>query len=237
MNAVIASFILFSSLCAFSQEKSADKSPDLSWKDGWLEHGRELKKNALDEKGQWILGIGTGLVLLAVPFDDDVFRHMQDDDNKLDRKTAEFGSKLGGGVPTGVIALGQLLLDRDNGIAHTEALVYASLTHNITKFIVQRRRPDRPQRESFPSGHTANAFAAATSLAYAYGWPVGMPAYALSVLVGLSRMSDGVHFTSDILGGALIGVFWGHATRRGSASTMQPYFDLQRGVIGWEWKF
>jgi undecaprenyl-diphosphatase len=58
---------------------------------------------------------------------------------------------------------------------------------------------------SFPSGHATTAFAAATFLAL---WRprLAMPALTLATLVGLSRVSLGSHFPSDVLAGALLGI-------------------------------
>jgi undecaprenyl-diphosphatase len=58
---------------------------------------------------------------------------------------------------------------------------------------------------SFPSGHTAASFAAATSLATFY--PAAAPlVYALATGVGLSRVHLGHHFPSDVTAGAIIGI-------------------------------
>lgn len=63
----------------------------------------------------------------------------------------------------------------------------------------------RPVDHSFPSGHTASSFAAATALAFFY--PRAAPlAYALATGVGVSRVHLGVHFPSDAAVGGLIGV-------------------------------
>lgn len=59
---------------------------------------------------------------------------------------------------------------------------------------------------SFPSGHTAEAFANATSLTLiTHKWYVAVPAYAWAGLVGYSRLYLGVHYPADILGGAILG--------------------------------
>ena len=57
---------------------------------------------------------------------------------------------------------------------------------------------------SFPSGHTAVSFAAATAI-YAINRKWGIAAYAFAVLMGFSRLYLGVHFPLDVLGGALVG--------------------------------
>ena len=58
--------------------------------------------------------------------------------------------------------------------------------------------------DSFPSAHTAFAFAIATFVYY-YSKSTGVVLFFLALLVGVSRVYVGVHFPLDILVGALIG--------------------------------
>jgi undecaprenyl-diphosphatase len=63
----------------------------------------------------------------------------------------------------------------------------------------------RPPDHSFPSGHTASSFAAATALAIFY--PKAAPvAYTVATAVGVSRVHLGVHFPSDAAVGGVIGI-------------------------------
>lgn len=58
---------------------------------------------------------------------------------------------------------------------------------------------------SFPSGHAAFFFALATGVFfYRRGW--GFLFYAAALLISFSRVAAGVHWTSDILGGAVVGI-------------------------------
>lgn len=61
------------------------------------------------------------------------------------------------------------------------------------------------RQRSFPSGHAATAFAAATILAFLYGtwFSIG---FFPAALVAYSRVYMGVHFPFDVFAGALLGV-------------------------------
>lgn len=61
--------------------------------------------------------------------------------------------------------------------------------------------------KSFPSGHTSLAFSAAASLSIqCKKWYVTVPAYIWAASVGYSRIYLGVHYPSDVLGGAAVGI-------------------------------
>ncbi|NLT63663.1 MAG: phosphatase PAP2 family protein [Clostridiales bacterium] len=57
---------------------------------------------------------------------------------------------------------------------------------------------------SFPSGHSSSSFAAALALTLAFGRK-GALSYIPAVLIAFSRCYVGVHYPSDVLGGALVG--------------------------------
>lgn len=81
---------------------------------------------------------------------------------------------------------------------------------NGVKYSVKEMRPDGTTRNSFPSGHTATAFMAATILHKEYGltrspwYSVG--AYSLATVTGVMRSLNNRHWISDIMVGAGIGI-------------------------------
>lgn len=94
-------------------------------------------------------------------------------------------------------------------------LMTSLICDGLLKNLIQRQRPfinhtltpliAKPTSYSMPSGHAATSFAAATILSHFY------PQYApwfflLASLVALSRVYVGVHFMSDVVVGALLGI-------------------------------
>jgi undecaprenyl-diphosphatase len=62
---------------------------------------------------------------------------------------------------------------------------------------------------SFPSGHATTSFCLATVIAMRYP-KLRYPIFILAIIVALSRPYVGVHYPSDILIGAVLGIFIGY---------------------------
>ena len=86
----------------------------------------------------------------------------------------------------------------------------------IIKSLVNRLRPCQidetvslivmiPFDSSFPSGHTLNGITAAVTLMF-IDKRMGIPALVLAILIAFSRMYNFMHFPTDVLVGALLGV-------------------------------
>lgn len=109
------------------------------------------------------------------------------------------------------------LANRSAILIKGELLMLGSV--NLLKNATHQLRPDGSGYNSFPSGHTAQAFAAATFLSEEYKdrlpW---MPyaAYGMASSVGLMRMANNRHYVSDVLLGAGLGIlsmkaaYWTH---------------------------
>ena len=67
-----------------------------------------------------------------------------------------------------------------------------------------------PDSASFPSGHSATAFAAAVAVALVYP-RLGRPLLALAAVVAVSRVYLGVHYVLDVAAGTLLGIAVGIA--------------------------
>jgi membrane-associated phospholipid phosphatase len=105
--------------------------------------------------------------------------------------------------------------------AATMAVVY------ILKPTIDRTRPNGGS-QSFPSGHTASAFAGAAFLQLRYGWAWGAPAYAAATFVGYSRVHVKAHWTTDVLAGGALGIAGNLVfTRRFHKVVVQPVAGRQ----------
>ena|SRR3989344_3015962 len=88
----------------------------------------------------------------------------------------------------------------------------------IIRFFYHRPRPflDLPVYQlltenswSFPSGHATFFFALATAV-YLYHKKLGIIFFIATILMTASRVIAGIHYPSDIIGGALIGIIVAH---------------------------
>jgi len=163
-----------------------------------------------------ILGFG-GVTALAVhTYDESVNSHLSGS------KSFFYPGKLLGSAPgLAVLSLGTYAFGRatDNRtVSHLgmdllrSAAVSGALTYAV-KLSVRRHRPAGGGFKccSFPSGHASSTFALASVLWRHLGWKAAVPTYTVATYVALSRLHEDVHFLSDVVFGAAIGIVSGRA--------------------------
>lgn len=132
-------------------------------------------------------------------------------------------SKLWFGIAGGLALFGGRR-GRRAAVEGVIAIGVASLLANqVVKPVVVRGRPTReddqvvdrvvrmPASRSFPSGHTASAFAFTAAVSNVIP-PLSFPLSLVATAVGYSRVHTGVHFPADVLFGSVLGAASGETT-------------------------
>lgn len=205
------------------------------------------------ERQDWLLAGGlTGLIAGVSILDGNIKTEAQEGRTKnLDRFTKQaqrFGAEYSFLLLGGFEAYGYWARDpRAKAVAMdgvTASIIATGIIAPVLKFAVGRVRPARAtstfefrpfsKSDSFPSGHTTQAFAVASVIAAHYDqWWVQGAAYGLAGLVGYSRIQQNAHFTSDVVAGAIIGTVVGraivhrHERPKPGAFALSPYFGAR----------
>ena len=162
--------------------------------------------------------------------------------------------------PTGILALLLLLAQRLrlSRLAHATvavlvvrlgllfwAVAIPGLITDVVKALVGRARPKfvhaagdlafdpltlKAAAQSFPSGHTTVAFAAAVALG-TFLPRLRIPLFGLALLIGLSRIVLRVHYPSDAIGGAFIGTVFATVVIRAFAARRLSLAVTSDGLI------
>ncbi len=175
-----------------------------------------------------IVSTGAALAALATTFEDPGAMARFLDRSPWD-KPADVGNVYGNGLllSSGATALwagGAWAHDANLRDAGFDAMRSLGITFGAVaalKLAVRRTRPDGGAY-SFPSGHTAGAFAVAPVLARHFGARIAVPAYVLAVMTGMGRLEDRKHFLSDVLFGATIGTAAGLASASAGSTPASP---------------
>lgn len=181
-------------------------------------------------KKQWELAAGSaliagGLMLADKDIDRAVQRNRSNATNNIAKASAPLGAQYGFEL-SGTIWIAGTLLNhqnmRETGRDAVEAGVIAYVIDaGLLKHLFGRERPQESDgrtvfvpfssHDSFPSGHTTEAFAVASVIAArSKSWPIPVIAYSLATLVALDRMNTRDHFASDVVAGAFLGTAIGH---------------------------
>lgn len=203
------------------------------------------------DQHDWLLAGGlTSLVMGTAVLDGNTRAEAQENRTKeLDRFTKQaqkFGAEYSFLVLGGFEAYGYWAKDsRAKAVAMdgvTASIIATGIIAPVLKFSVGRVRPASAGHtfefkpfsgnDSFPSGHTTQAFAVASVITAHYDqWWVQGLAYGLAGVVGYSRIEQNAHFTSDVVAGAIIGTVVGraivhrHDRPKPGALALAPYFD------------
>jgi PAP2 superfamily len=140
---------------------------------------------------------------------------------------------------------------RDESVVLVTSYVIMSSTVFGLKSLTKVERPDGSSNNSFPSGHTANAFAGAEFLWQEYKdksvW-IGVAGFTVAAGTGIFRMYNNRHWLTDVAAGAGIGIlstklaYWlnpyitkklFHRQSENSTSFIMPFYDGQHAGLGY----
>jgi len=193
------------------------------------------------------LHVGETLVVIgaAHQFDDDVRTHfVRDRANALDGRDPH---SMRDAVPAAAILAGtwaaafwqQSPDGYEEGREMIEAAGFSAVTTTLLKYATRRSRPNesadpndwRASGDSFPSMHTSAAFAIGTVLAESGGdnhrWIRRFLGYGLAGATGYARLHDNVHWLSDTMAGAAVGIATARfVMRRGDARDRDSAFSV-----------
>ncbi len=187
-----------------------------SMSDAYAEGNRRLRSTVAGLLNRWDRQIFTTVAAREWPGAEPVLPRLS--------RSANHGL-LWFGAAAGMVALGRGVRSRRAAVRGVASLALASATINtVAKRSVRRARPvldsvpvirqlkRQPFTTSFPSGHAASAAAFATGVALeSKSWGAVVAPVAFSV--AFSRVYTGVHYPSDVLVGAALGVGAAFAVR------------------------
>ena len=163
-----------------------------------------------------ILVLTMALVALAAPF-----ALATPADPPFDRQVSDFFSGTGSILYLAAGVGAPLLTDGKAGKTHSlralDALTSSVLISEGMKSLVQEKRPDSNEHDSFPSGHATGAFAIAT-VESAFHPKQAIYWFAGASLISTSRVTLHRHTVGDVLAGAALGYGvgrWELSSRRG----------------------
>ncbi|HYK41975.1 MAG TPA: phosphatase PAP2 family protein [Thermoanaerobaculia bacterium] len=195
----------------------------------------------------WTAGaVGAGIVGVMA-FDERLAGEIQERRSPATDRLSRWTTNLGttdAFVISGALVAGGVVFKDSNvtsmGREALEASVFTGLMSTVAKRAFGRKRPidanDQTafelgsSNQSFPSGHTTEAFTLASVIAArSSGWVVPSLAYTAACLVAYDRLNDRQHFPSDVVAGAALGVAVGRfVVHRHQPQEASPHrVDLQ----------
>ena len=214
-------------LCAMPD---SSKPKGTSYLGSYWTNGIELIKSPVHwNADQWIVaGSSVALTGLLISMDEAVSQPFFKWTNNTGQKFGEIGD-VAGGVPfqLGIsgLALGAGLIVKNKplqnfALDNVQAQLYTGGITVLVKELFHRARPETGlgayawygpfkgrNNESFFSGHTSLSFCTATMI-FLHShrkWWVGVLSYSGATAIGLSRMQQQKHWSSDVVMGAVVG--------------------------------
>ncbi len=189
-----------------------------------------LSSPARWNENDWLIaGLGAGAVVAVgawadKPIEKEFQKHRTKGNDDFSKAIQPSGAEYSFGA-LGAFEVGGLVFHDDNARAVAQdglasSIIAAGIITPSLKYAIGRKRPSQdfgPHKfspfsgsDSFPSGHTTQAFAVASVIAEHYDSPwIKVGSYGLASAVGYARMERKAHWASDVLASALIGIFVG----------------------------
>jgi hypothetical protein len=203
-------------------------------KDYWRLVGSDVKETFTAPAGwetrDWLVAGGvTAGIGLTMAFDKEIQQAVQRNRNgtldSIFNAVEPFGAEYAPGVLGAFYIGGEIFKDqRAKSVALdgiSASIIASGLILQPLKYGIGRSRPGDNQgaynfvpfngNDSFPSGHSTEAFTLATVIAEHYDaiW-VKFGSFGIASMVGYARLNNNSHWASDVLAGAAIGTFVGH---------------------------
>jgi membrane-associated phospholipid phosphatase len=145
----------------------------------------------------------------------------------------EIGDVLSYAMPAAVLGFELYRGDKEGAWQFATSFAATTLATEALKRATNVERPDRTNDLSFPSGHAARAFSAASYIHRRHGWEYALPAYALATYVGHTRVQAKRHRWGDIAGAAAVSTlatWWLVDPKSKKQIAVMPLFD--RDFVG-----
>lgn len=216
---------------------------------------------ARDAKGLWnwrdatLTGAALGGALaIRHKWDDDVRDYVEDHPQRWNHSSKMLGyvGEVQYQVPVLLGVYGYSVYSEDEELhelskALLSAYAITGLTTLTVKAIADTERPSREWNDGqfgFPSFHTSSSFSVAAVVDEYCGLPTALPVYALSGLIGWTRIDEQDHDLSDVVFGAALGYIIGKSVakqhkHRHAKMRLSPYqHPLEpAGGIAAEWRY
>jgi hypothetical protein len=201
----------------------------------------------------WLVPLG-GFAAALFATDSDVSRHLSNTPNTLNqyRHFSDYGAYSMGAGAAGLYALGLITNNehqRETGFLSGESAIDALIAVEAIKYAAGRQRPLQSpgtgqfwkSGTSFPSEHSAGAWAIAGMVAHEYPSPfMKVLSYGLATAVSATRITSKQHFPSDVLIGAAIGYLTSEYVYRKHHNPELPgsswEFPEARSEHPWHWQ-